>query len=158
MMPAMTMLLLAALHLLALGLGLGAVLGRAGALRDVPGPAALRRALRGDAVWGVAGGLWLATGLWRWLGAVEKANAYYLSNGLFHAKLGLFVLVLVLEVWPMLTLIRWRRALARGARAEDLMAEPAARRIAALSTVQAVLVAGIVFLAVAVARGYGTAR
>lgn len=151
----MTMLLLAAVHLLALGFGLGAVLARAGALRDAPGPGALRRAFRADALWGVAGGLWLATGLWRWLGAVEKPAEFYLRNGLFHAKLGLFVLVLVLEAWPMVTLIRWRLAHARGTPAEALMAAPAARRIAAISAVQAVVVVAMVCVAVAVARGYG---
>jgi putative membrane protein len=34
---------------------------------------------------------------------------------MFHAKMGLFVAVLLLEAWPMVTLIRWRIAKARGA-------------------------------------------
>ena len=63
---------LAALHLIALGLGLGAVLTRGNALREPVSSGSLRRALRADTLWGVAAGLWLATGLWRLFGATEK--------------------------------------------------------------------------------------
>jgi putative membrane protein len=52
--------LLAALHLTALGIGLGAVWVRAGALRgpfDSPG---LRRIFAADSWWALAGALWIA--------------------------------------------------------------------------------------------------
>ncbi len=52
--------------------------------------------------------LWLSTGLWRWLGGIEKARDYYLTQPMFYAKLGLFVLLLLLELWPMVTFVRWR--------------------------------------------------
>ena len=60
--------LLAAIHLLALGIGLGAVWVRARALRGSPDESALRRALTADGVWGLAALLWLSTGLWRLFG------------------------------------------------------------------------------------------
>src|SRR5688572_11939996 len=104
-------LLLAATHLLALGIGLGAVWARGRALRGIVDNAALRRAFAADAWWGIAAVLWLATGLTRLLAGTEKSLAYYVRNPLFHLKMGLFLLVLVLEIWPMITLIRWRRAL-----------------------------------------------
>ena len=146
---------LAALHLLALPLGLAAVVARAAALRAGPDTTALHRALRADALWGVAALLWLGTGLWRWLGGVEMPAELYTRNPLLHVKLGLFAGVFALEIWPMITLLRWRRALTAGASAVDLLEHRVAQRIARISAVQAVIVVGIVFVAAALARGYG---
>lgn len=144
--------LVAAAHLLALGIGLGAVWGRSRALRgSVVDSAALRRALACDAWWGMAALLWLATGLWRAFGGLEKGTAHYLANTAFHAKMGLFVLVVLLEVRPMITLTRWRRALSRGTRLDT----GAARGISRTSAVQALLIVGIVLAATAMARGLG---
>jgi putative membrane protein len=143
----MTRILLAALHLLALGIGLGAVWVRARALARPLVPERLRAALVADAWWGVAALLWLTTGLWRLLASTEKATSYYLSNPIFHAKLGVFLLVFALEIWPMLTLTRWRRG-----------AEPregTARRISHISYLEAALVLVILVLATSMARGYG---
>ena len=142
--------LVAAAHLLALGIGLGAVWGRSRALRgSVVDNQALRRALACDAWWGIAALLWLGTGLWRAFGGLEKGTAYYLANTAFHAKMGLFVLVLLLEIRPMVTLMRWRRALSRGTRLDT----EAARAISRLSAVQALLIVGMLLAATAMARG-----
>jgi putative membrane protein len=146
----LTRLLLAATHLLALGIGLGAVWARGRALRGIVDNAALRRAFAADAWWGVAAVLWLATGLTRLLAATEKSTGYYMRNPLFHLKMGLFVVLLLLEIWPMITLIRWRRALGRNQTA----AFGAAHRIARISTIEAFIVVVIVFVAVALTRGY----
>lgn len=143
-------LLLAAMHLLALGIGLGAVWARGRALRGIVDGAALRRAFAADTWWGIAAILWLATGLTRLLAATDKPVAYYLENPLFHLKMGLFVLVLALEVWPMITLIRWRRAMGRNQTA----ALGSARRIARISTIEAFLIVIMVVVAAALARGY----
>jgi len=149
---------LASLHLIALGIGLGAVIARGTALRESPSNAALRRAFRNDATWGIAALLWLGTGLWRLFGETEKPTGYYLINPLFHAKMGLFILVLLLELWPMITMIRWRRAFSAGESAERLMTRGAGRRIATISHLEALLVVVMVFVAVALARGFGVAR
>ena len=146
---------LAALHLIALGLGLGAVVARGTALRESPSNAALRRAFRSDSTWGIAALLWIVTGVWRLISGIEKPTTYYLANHLFHAKMGLFLLILLLEVWPMMTLIRWRRAFSAGESAERLMTRGAGRRIATISHLEALVVAVIVFVAVAMARGLG---
>ena len=146
---------LAALHLIALGLGLGAVIARGTALREALAPGALRRAFRADMTWGIAFGLWLVTGLWRLFGETEKSVGYYMTNHTFFAKMGFLVIILALELWPMITLIRWRRALGTGATAEHTVHVGAARRIATISHVQAALVVLMVFSAVATARGYG---
>jgi putative membrane protein len=142
----------AALHLLALGIGLGAVWARAQALRaPLDGPAAFKRVFYADTLWGVAALLWIATGLTRAFGGLEKGTAYYVHNEFFLAKMALLVVILALEIWPMTTLIRWRIQLARK---EQVRTEPA-RRLAQISTLQAFLVVAMVFLATAMARGLG---
>jgi len=125
--------LLAAVHLLALGVGLGAVWARGRALQaplDVP---ALRRVFL------------------RAFGGYEKGAFYYLHNHFFWAKMGLLAAILLLELGPMIALIRWRVAVARGAEPDTR----AARRFARISFVQAVLVVLMVLAATAMARGYG---
>ena len=105
--------LFAAVHLLALGIGLGAVWGRAQGFRgvlDVPG---LRRVFVADAWWGIAALLWIGTGLVRAFGGPEKGTTYYVQNHLFLTKMGLLVVILILEIAPMMALIRWRIAVAR---------------------------------------------
>lgn len=142
---------LATVHLLALGIGLGAVWARARALGGRVDGEALRRALAADAWWGVAALLWIATGLWRLLGSVEKDLWYYLDNHVFLTKMALLVGILAMEIRPMLTLIGWRRAVAAG-RTPDLASAP---RLARISRVQALLVVLMVAAATAMARGVG---
>jgi putative membrane protein len=153
----MLRLALAALHLLALGLGMGAVLTRGNVLREVPTDGSLRRAFRADTLWGIAAALWLVTGLWRWLAGIEKPAGYYNSNHLFMLKMAFFVALLALEVRPMMTLIRWRRALSGGSSAVDLLGGGAGKRIAMISHTQALLLVLMICVAVAIARGYGVA-
>jgi putative membrane protein len=146
---------LAAFHLVVLGLGLWAVLTRSSALREPLTTGSLQRALRADAVWGIAFALWLGTGLWRLFGETEKTLGYYTHNTLFLTKMALLVLILALEVWPMLTLIQWRRALGRGTLLKEAVTPMTARRIALFSHIQALLVVLMIFAACGMARGFG---
>ena len=146
---------LAALHLLALGFGLGAVLTRGNALREPVSKSSLQRALRADVLWGVAAALWLATGLARLFWETEKTLEYYLHNDLFLTKMALFVLVVALEIWPMSVLIKWRRALQRSTLMKDVVAPLTGRRIATISYVEALLIILMVLAAAGMARGYG---
>jgi putative membrane protein len=144
----------AALHLLALGIGLGAIWARAQALRaPLDGLPAFRRVFYADSLWGIAAILWIATGVTRAFGGFEKGTAYYVHNGFFVAKMALLLTTLALEIWPMSTLIRWRIQLARG---QTVDTGPAAR-MAQFSTVEAFLVILMVFAATAMARGLGAA-
>ncbi len=104
-----------------------------------------------DNWWGLSALLWIGTGLVRAFGGYEKGSFYYLHNRFFWAKMGLLAAILLLEVAPMLSLIRWRAAVARGS-APDTRA---ASRFARISFVQAVLVVLMVLAATAMARGYG---
>lgn len=142
---------LAAVHLLALGIGLGAIWSRARALRGRLDTEGLRRVFSADGWWALSAVLWLSTGLARLLMSSEKPTSYYMTNTLFHAKMGLFILIILLEIWPMMTLMRWRRARA----STGNIATAVSGRLAAISTLQALLIIAIVFVAVAMARGYG---
>ena len=150
---------LAVLHLLALGIGFGAVYARARALHAVgaqpDAPDALRRALTADSWWGVAGLLWVSTGLWRALAGTEKASTYYWHNPLFHAKMGCLVVLLLLEAWAVVTLVRWRREGLPSLQVRRAALAPAARTLARVSDVQLVLVLAMLVAAVLMARGYG---
>lgn len=149
-----TRLVLAWLHLLALAVGLAGVYSRARALRhslnDPADQGALRRALIGDAWWGVAAVLWLSTGLWRLFGSTEKSTSYYFGNHVFYLKMTLFLAILALEIWPMLTLMKWRT--------KKALPNPRdAGRIEVISYVECALVVAMVLTAVSMARGYGMA-
>ncbi|GJM43194.1 MAG: hypothetical protein DHS20C21_00360 [Gemmatimonadota bacterium] len=137
------------MHLLALGIGLGAAYARARALKGTLDDAGFRRVFLTDALWGLAGFLWIATGLIRAFSSIEKGTEFYLTTGLFHAKLGLVGLILALEVWPMVVLIGWRKKLAKGGSPDT----SAARALARISHAQAGIVVVIVCLATAIARG-----
>jgi putative membrane protein len=143
--------LLAAFHLLALGIGLGAVWVRGRALRSPLDSAGFQRVFQTDAVWGVAAALWIGTGLWRLLGGLEKPTAYYMDNGAFMTKMALLLLILGLEIRPMLTLITWRRRVSAGSKPDT----HAADGLATISFIQAGLVVLMVFAATAMARGIG---
>lgn len=146
--------LLATLHLLALGIGLGAVWARGRGLRAELDAAGLQRVFYADNWWGIAAFVWLATGLLRAFAGLEKGTSYYLNNHVFRAKMGLFLCVFILELWPMLTLMRWRRQVQHGEQPETR----AARRMARLSACEAGLVVLIAMAATAMARGYGFPR
>ena len=111
---------------------------------------ALRRAFVGDAWWGVAAAAWLVTGLWRLFAGAEKSTGYYLTSQLFWLKMTLFLGLVALEIWPMMTLMAWRRK----------TADPNPRdagRIEVISYVQCAFVVAIVLVAAGMARGYGSA-
>jgi putative membrane protein len=144
--------LLAAAHLLGFGIGLGAVWARARSIASRPlDPAALRRTFAADSWWGVSALLLIGSGLWRLLGGTEKPTAYYFSNHVFYTKMALLVGILLLELWPMVTLIRWRVLVAKGA---PLDPGPAGA-IARISYLQVLLLIGMVLAATAMARGIG---
>src|SRR5690606_29290885 len=101
-----------------------------------------------DSWWGISALLFIGTGLWRAFGGLEKGSDYYLGSTAFHVKMGLLLMILALEVRPMTTLIRWRVANARG-QSIDLAASDT---IARISTIQLLLLAGMVVMATAMAR------
>ncbi|PWE46379.1 DUF2214 domain-containing protein [Pseudomonas prosekii] len=141
---------LAAIHLLAFALGLWGVLVRGCAFsRLAAGTAQVRNVLVADNVWGISAIVLLITGLMRAFGGFEKGTDYYLQQPLFHLKMTLFVIILLLELMPMITLIKWRIALGRGA-SIDL---GRAKLFARISHMEALLMMLMVIAATGMARG-----
>ena len=146
--------LLAAVHLLALGIGLGAIWARALTLRGPLDAAGVRRVLAADTWWGIAAILWIGTGLVRAFAGFEKGTLYYTHNHYFWVKMGLLGSILLLEIMPMITFIKWRARLAKN---ETIDATNAAS-FATTSFIQAALVVFMVLAATAMARGYGVIK
>jgi len=141
--------IVAALHYLALAIGLPAVFLRGRALKGSLDDAGLRRLFAADSAWGAAAALWVATGLLRAFGGLEKGSSFYLRSPLFYLKMALFLAVVALEVSPMITFIAWRKGRRRGARLDTSQA-PALFR---LTHIQLALTVVMVFVASAMARG-----
>ena len=141
--------IVAALHYLALAIGLPAVFLRGRALKGTLDDAGFRRLFAADTAWGVAAALWVVTGVLRAFGGLEKGSAYYLQSHLFYVKMGLFLAIVALEIRPMLTLMRWRQARRRGSRVDTSRA-PALFQVNHIQLGLAVVMA---FVASAMARG-----
>jgi putative membrane protein len=148
--PVVSAAIVSALHVLALAIGLPAIFLRGRALKSPLDAAGLGRLFAADTVWGLAALLWIVTGLLRAFGGLEKGAPFYLHSRLFWLKLALFALVVVLELWPMITFIRWRGEQRRG----RLPDTTNARRLYAISHAEMALVLVIVFVAAFMARGF----
>jgi putative membrane protein len=143
--------IVASLHYLALAIGLPAIFLRGRALKGTLDDAGLKRLFAADSMWGIAAALWLATGLLRAFAGLEKGSVYYLQSHAFYLKMGLFLAVVILEVRPMLTFMRWRQAHRRGVPIDT----SAARALFQVSHIQMSIVVAMVFVASAMARGLG---
>ena len=140
--------LLSAIHMLTLALGVGGVFARGLALSRPLDDAGWKRLLAADTVWGVAAVLWIASGLGRvFFGGKEPS--FYWRNGFFWVKLALFGVVFALELAPMMTFVRVRRARSHGV-ARPRFSIEAYRRI---NAAELALVVTIVFVAAFMARG-----
>jgi putative membrane protein len=146
--------ILATLHLLALGIGLGAIWWRARALRSELDEEDLKRVFFADNLWGIAALLWIVTGLLRAFAGFEKGSDYYLSSTAFWIKMGLLGVILLLEIWPASTFVRWRIQRGRG-QVIDIDQSPTGL-FATISVIQALLVVLMIFAATAMARGFGS--
>ncbi|PAW51585.1 hypothetical protein CKQ80_24305 [Pseudomonas moraviensis] len=141
---------LAAIHLLAFALGFWAVLARGTAFsRLATGVGEAKRVLLADNLWGIAALVLLVTGGMRAFGGFEKGTDYYLHQPLFHLKMTMFVLILLIELAPMITLVKWRIALARG----KVIDTGRAKLYARISHVEALLLVLMVIAATGMARG-----
>jgi putative membrane protein len=143
--------IVSALHVLALALGLPSVYLRGRALKGRLDRAGLGRLFAADNLWGVAAALWLVTGLLRAFGGLEKGSRFYLASPLFWTKMALFLAVVILEIWPMITFVRWRRVTGRG----QLPDTSRARTLYLVNHIEMGLLVIIVFVAAFMARGFG---
>ena len=78
-------------------------------------------------------------------------TAFYLASPLFWAKMGLLGAIILLEIWPMATFIRWRAIVRRGGSPPT----GRARQLWIVNHVQILLALAMVFVASFMARGFG---
>ncbi|MHC5132578.1 DUF2214 family protein [Pseudomonas glycinis] len=141
---------LAAIHLFAFALAFWAVLTRGRAFIQLSaGTGEVKRVLLADNLWGLSALTLLITGAMRAFGGYEKGSDYYLHQPLFHLKMTLFLLILLMELAPMITLIKWRIASSRGAALDSGRAKLYAR----ISHVEALLLILMMVAATGMARG-----
>lgn len=83
-------------------------------MSPAPTLAEARRLQACDRWYGVFATLVLVVGFVRVL-YVEKGREFYFGNPVFHAKLGLFVLVGLLSIYPTVRFVKWRAQTRQGA-------------------------------------------
>lgn len=111
-----------------------------------------RSLVRIDLAYGLCAAVVLITGVVRVLW-YAKGLDYYLKNSLFHAKVGLFILVGLISILPTLTFLDWRHALQAG---QAPRVGPGRARAVILSIrLELLLLLLIPLLAALMARGYG---
>lgn len=111
-----------------------------------------RSLIRVDIAYGLSAGLVLATGLARvqWYG---KGTEYYLKNSLFHAKIGLFILVALLSALPTFVFLNWRNELKAG---QVPQVSPKTAKLVIMAIRLELLLALVIpLLAALMARGFG---
>ncbi len=146
--------LLSTLHLLGLVLSLSGIVLRGAALRRlVKDPGAVDAVFFADNLWGLSALVVIGTGLARTFGAFEKGSGFYLNSHSFLVKMGLLGVVALLELWPMVTFLRWR---VRQARRQSLDTSNALA-LARVNMVQIGVTLVIPFVASMMARGIGFA-
>jgi len=151
---AMLRLTLAAIHLMALALGVGALLQRARALAAAEREEQLKRVLFWDNLYGLVAAIWLGSGVWRAFSDVEKGPDYYLSNHVFWTKMLLLAVLLGLEGVAMVTFIRWRICFAK----KQPISLDGKRRLLRIHWAEFWLVLGMIAMATLMARGVGVVR
>jgi putative membrane protein len=77
-------------------------------MRGELSPTAVRKLARWDMIYGISAGALLAIGLLR-VFYFEKGAGYYFHNAPFLAKLGLFLGVGLLSIYPTLKLAAWKK-------------------------------------------------
>lgn len=121
---------------------------------------ATRRSMTGDDInrlgsidrwYGILALLILIVGFSRAIFAA-KGWAYYAVNSFFWAKIGVFMLIALLSIWPTVQYLNWRRDFRSAGGVPDAASVLVVRRILWL---QLVLFAFLPAFAAAMARGYG---
>ncbi len=108
--------------------------------------------VRADLIYGICAGLVVATGILRVL-YFGKGRAFYLTNPIFLLKVGLFLLVGLISVYPTVAFLNWRRIVAKtGHTPSD---DGQIFRLARVVRIELAILATLPLLAALMARGIG---
>lgn len=111
-----------------------------------------RSLLRADTAFGIVAGLVLVTGAMRAM-RYGKGFDYYLNNSFFHAKIGLFVIVALMSIYPTVTFLKWRPALKAGQVPQ--LTSTTTRWVKLIIRIELVALLLIPLMAALMARGFG---
>lgn len=62
-----------------------------------------------DLIYGISAAIVLTTGLLRWFVFDVKGVEFFTKNPIFHIKLTLFVIILIISIFPTMKFLKWRR-------------------------------------------------
>jgi len=114
-----------------------------------------RRLQRTDLIFGVAAVVVLVVGMLR-VAFFEKGPAYYWRDTFFLIKLGTFVLVGLISIYPTLTFLSWNKGLKAGVAPEVDAERTRSVRMCMMLELTAIVV--ILGCAALMARGFGYLR
>ena len=83
----------------------------------------------------------------------ERGSAFYFANPFFQAKLGLFIAVGLLSIYPTVRFVKWRAAMKSGA--APTVPDAEYRTLRTVLRLELILLAAIVACAAMMARGVG---
>lgn len=112
-----------------------------------------RRLQRCDRWYGIFAAVVLIAGFLR-VFYFGKGSDFYFANPFFHAKLGLFVIIGVLSIYPSIRFVKWRPQTRLGM--APLVSEREYKRILAILRMEIILLAGMALCACFMARGIGS--
>ncbi len=137
------------LHFLALSVLFGLLVAQHLKVKKQMSPDEIRRVMFIDAGYGIAALVVFSMGLclWLWVG---KPAEFYSANPVFHAKLGLFLVMALLSVYPAITFIRLRLS-SRGS--DQMVTVP--KPVIGVIRAELILFLCIPLLAVIMAQGQG---
>ncbi len=110
------------------------------------------RIQRADRVVGIAATLLLVFGFLR-VFYFEKGSDYYFANTFFQIKLGLFIIIALISLYPTIKFVRWNSELNQGI-APDL-SSAMVKRLKSVIHWELVLIGGILLCASLMAKGHG---
>jgi len=111
-----------------------------------------RRIQRVDIAFGISAGLLIAVGFLR-VFYFEKGPNFYFHNSMFFIKMGLFLIVGLLSIYPTIRFIKWNSVLKENKVPE--IPEDEYKRIRLILWLEAIGILLILFAAPAMARGIG---
>jgi uncharacterized membrane protein len=142
------------LHILGITCMFGATFVRGRLLARPFTQGALDHLLLADSISGIGALMTIGSGLWRLLGGLDKATAFYLFNGMFYVKLSLLAVAIAIELTLQKTVFPWQMKRARKEAIDTASLDPAwLRAMGRRSDLMLVVAVSIVFVAPVMARG-----
>jgi putative membrane protein len=121
-------------------------------LTDSPTIEVAKRIQRADRAYGLMAILLLLMGFLR-VFYFEKGAEYYFGNTYFIVKLGLFIFIGLMSIYPTITYLHWNKNIREGKAPE--FSVPAASKLRKVLHYQLIGIIGVIFCASMMAHGLG---